>query len=880
MIFNQFTRGILLGTLAGLSCAPAIYAQAQTAEEPQVDVEVATEEDEEAVLNTVVVRGEFIPEPQRETSQVATFLLPEDLDRQGDDNAALALTRLSGLSITGGRFVVVRGLNDRYSSALLNGSPLPSPEPLRRTVPLDLFPSDVLDSIIVQKTFSPNYPGEFGGGVIDLQTAKRPAENFLTLKVGTSYNSETTGETGIFVRGSDSDWSGFDDGLRDIPGPLAAVLNSDQSLNGLPNDQVEAVGESLVNSPLRVIQEEELDPGFEGSIAGGYNIEGGNYDIGLVGIAGFENGWETQLIKKQDISGQAIARDFDIIDTTYNAQWNALGSATLNYDSDHEVQGTVFYVHDTSKEARITTGTDFDSQGERGSFNEENGFFERELILGQLRGEHFFGDFTVGWRGSISQATRDAPYDFLLQRQINDDGVPAYLVANRNSISFSELTDDLASFGGDIAYEFDVTASRRAKVMAGFDTSALEREYIIDVFRFSGGNALSPSDEILRPDFLFSPDNIDPARFVLTEISSFQGGNNYDAELDVLAGYLMAEFDITDYIQATVGARYEEAEQSVNTFDRFGGPRGLSSSLENDYVLPSAMLTWNFADDLQLRLGYSETIIRPQFRELASSAFRDPESNRTFQGFFGLVDTELTNYDARLEYYFGRNQFVTLSGFYKEILNPIEEISFERGTGRFDSTFFNAPEAELFGAEFEYRTRFEFPGNIGFLNDREGLFSINYTFTSSEVIAKDGTLIADPGSVGTLEFRDASFFDIDGSDLQGTSENILNAQLGWESDFEQLTLLVGWVDERIIRRGVAGQSVPDVIEDPGVQVDLVYKRDVELAGTDFTFSLSGRNLLNESHEEFQLNEDEELGRTEFNTYDRGVSVSAGLAVKF
>ena len=284
MMINHFKRGVLLGTLAGLSCAPAIFAQEPSAEAPPADTQ--PDEDEEAVMDTVVVRGEFIPEPQRETSQVATFLLPEDLERQGDANAALALTRLSGLSITGGRFVVVRGLNDRYSKALLNGSPLPSPEPLRRTVPLDLFPSEVLESISVQKTFSANYPGEFGGGLIDLQTAKQPAENYLKIAVGTSYNSETTGEEGIFVRGSDTDWLGFDDGLRDVPGPLADVLNSDQSLNELPNDQVEIVGESLVNSPLRVMQEEELDPGFsEGSIAGGYVFDGGNYDLGLVGIA-------------------------------------------------------------------------------------------------------------------------------------------------------------------------------------------------------------------------------------------------------------------------------------------------------------------------------------------------------------------------------------------------------------------------------------------------------------------------------------------------------------------------------------------------------------------------------------------------------------------
>ena len=139
-------------------------------------------EAEERTLQTVVVRGVFIPEPQRQTSQVASFLSAEDRTRQGDANAALALTRLSGLSVVDGQFAYVRGLGDRYSVALLNGAPLPSPEPLRRTVPLDLFPSSMLDGAAVQKTFSANYPGEFGGGLIDLKTVRQPAEDFLMLR--------------------------------------------------------------------------------------------------------------------------------------------------------------------------------------------------------------------------------------------------------------------------------------------------------------------------------------------------------------------------------------------------------------------------------------------------------------------------------------------------------------------------------------------------------------------------------------------------------------------------------------------------------------------------------------------------------------------------
>ena len=183
---HQLLKGTLL---FGTALALANHIPAVAQEAPSEQEETAEEARE---LETVVVRGEYIPAPQRETSQVASFLAPEDLARQGDSNAALALTRLSGLSIVSDKFAYVRGLGDRYSAALLNGSPLPSPEPLRRTVPLDLFPSNALDGATVQKTFSVNYPGEFGGGIIDLQTLRQPNENFFHVKLGASANTATT----------------------------------------------------------------------------------------------------------------------------------------------------------------------------------------------------------------------------------------------------------------------------------------------------------------------------------------------------------------------------------------------------------------------------------------------------------------------------------------------------------------------------------------------------------------------------------------------------------------------------------------------------------------------------------------------------------------
>jgi outer membrane receptor protein involved in Fe transport len=851
----------------------------QTATGQEVDTQATDPEatvDEERKLQAVVIRGEFIPEPQRQTSQVATFLSSEDLARTGDDNAALALTRLSGLSVVSGKFAYVRGLGDRYSSARLNGSPLPSPEPLRRTVPLDLFPSNILDGAAVQKTFSPDFPGEFGGGVIDLKTLRVPSGSFLNIKAGVGYNTETTGSEGYFVRGGDYDGTGYDDGTRDIPGPLQSLISSGTRLSSLSSTDLEAVGESLVNSPLSVIQSSEIDPNYDVSIDGGKRFDFGAFDLGIVGVGGFSSSWQTKDSTRQRVEGGFLANDINTVQTSLEATTNALVSTSATWEN-HLLQATGFYVHSTSKEAQISQGIDFSAPGATGEvFDESTGWYERELMFGQLRGEHTFDRLEFTWRGSASTSTRDAPYERFLRRFPDSSGTPIYSVANNYTIRFSELTDDLLSGGMDVSYTFDVGPGQEGKIQGGLESSTTDREFDLYGFRFAGGNSLPLDVQQARPDYLFSPDNISPNRFVLQEVVSTN--DSYAAELDTNAGYVLADIELFPFIRIAGGIRYEEATQSVRTFDRFGNPGAGTVDLVNDYVLPSATFTWNFADDLQFRLAYSETITRPQFRELARSSYFDPDTGRTYRGNNGLVDSQLKNYDTRLEYYLGRNQFVTVAGFFKEIERPIEEVQFSPSTFVYETTFINSPSAEIAGFELEYRNRFAMPLDGAFFEDREWLFSANYTYTSSEVKATTGDLVFDPISGTQI---DATRFGLNGTKLQGTPENILNLQFGWEGSADQLTLLVGWVDERILQRGLNSGAVtlPDVIEKPGVQLDLVYKRDIPVAGHVLTWSVSGRNLLNEAHEEFQTSAGT-LGRTEYNTYERGMSFSTGLTAKF
>ena len=341
------------------------------------------------------------------------------------------------------------------------------------------------------------------------------------------------------------------------------------------------------------------------------------------------------------------------------------------------------------------------------------------------------------------------------------------------------------------------------------------------------------------------------------------------------AAYLMADVDVLPLVHVNVGARYEDATESVRTFNTLGEPpQAPATELSNSYVLPSATLTWNFAEDLQVRFAYSQTLARPQFRELAFSSYIDPETDRVYRGNPYLSDSEFANFDSRLEYYFGTNQFATFSAFYKTIENPIEEVISANSGGDTTTQFLNAPQAQLYGIEAEYRAKFDSPIDLPFVDGEQLIFGANYTYTFSEV---SGTTeqVVDVTQLPNLVLVPASSFRVDGSKLQGTPENIANLEFGVESDDTQLTLLVGWVDERIARRGLGG--IPDIIEDPGVNLDLVFNKDINLWGTQFSLGLSGRNLLNEDHVEYQTST---AGKTDSNTYERGRSFSASITAKY
>jgi hypothetical protein len=442
--------GLLLATTALVAPGIALAQTAPTTQTPAAQAEPPVAQD--ADLGEIVVLGRYIPQPNRESPEVAAFVTAEDLQRTGDADAAQALSRVTGLSIVEGRFIYVRGLGERYSSALLNGSPLPSPEPLQRVVPLDLFPSEVLAGLTVQKTYSVSFPGEFGGGVVDLHTIDTPGQPFFSMQASVSGNTETSGKESLIYYGSRTDFTGFDDGTRDVPGQLQLGFASGKRISGsnFTPDQLRQMGQSLVNAPLRLLQRETTPANFGLRFTGGTNMETGMGTLGGVFVASYDNKWSGRRGVRQtgrlDSGALVTANDFDFQSNQNDLTLNFLGALSLTSDTN-TVKWTNLYVRNVTKEARSEAGFDDGSGGQRRTDNTE--WFVRQLFSTQLAGEHTFGgsgEWAFDWRAAYAKTSRDAPYESRFGYGQNVAGDWIHDIET-NAISFSKLNDDIISAG-------------------------------------------------------------------------------------------------------------------------------------------------------------------------------------------------------------------------------------------------------------------------------------------------------------------------------------------------------------------------------------------------------------------------------------------------
>lgn len=832
-------------------------------------------------IPTVTVVGRRERNVQKETTQVITVLSNEDIARTGEGDIAGALGRVTGLSVVGDGFVYVRGLGDRYSLALLNGSPLPSPEPLRRAVPLNLFPTDVVASSLVQKTYSPNFPGEFGGGVINLTTLAIPKQSFLDVNLGVSGDTETTGQLGYDYYGDKNDWTGY--GSRQTPPALASFLDSGQRISSGTVD-TGAIASQLVNRNNGLVQKvDEVSPNYSGNITGGNTWQLGDSDLGVIATAGFSNDWRTRDNIEQSPTSldlSAVDRDFRRVSTENHVVANALLGLGYEFGDGNTLRWTNLYIHDTLKRTSLAEGKRNNTRPDADFLDQTTALYERELLSTQLTGGFNLEPLSISTRASYSTSEREAPYELGMGYvRTNQAASPtgAYFINRLDNgqtgyaeISFSDLEEDLWSAGVDLTAQL----LPRLVLSAGLDVTDTQRDSTRRAFQIVAPSNFPSGVAMLRPDYLLSPTVIDTYDIGLIETTETDPA--FSAALRTEAAYTQLQAELADGLELSAGARYERGEQDVRPLRVFDVPAtsSASTSLDNDYVLPSATLTYKFHDNMQVRFNASKTIARPQFRELMYQLYFDPEANRSFRGNPLLTDSEFVNAEARYEWYFAPEQRLSFAGFYKNIDKPIEAYTgFSENTP--ETNFANAPEAVLYGAELEVQKYFPLDGwfGDGFFGSRRAVVVGNYTFTDSEIKVKSG----DSVQVFPIGMQRASNYFVDGSQLTGQSDHLVNLQFGLESPsrLSQQTILLSYATDRVTSRGAGG--LPDIYESPGWRVDFVAREAFTLFSTDLEAKLEVRNIFGEDYEEFQ---ERGANRVYYNRYDIGTTFSASLTMSF
>ena len=878
-----FTTALVAPNMAFAQTAeptPSETQQTATAEAAAAEPSQPEEETEVSVPGgEIVVRGYLDRNIAKSSPQVVSVLSSADIARTGEGNIAGALGRVTGLSVVGSGYVYVRGLGDRYSLALLNGSPLPSPEPLKRVVPLDLFPTGVIASSLVQKSYSVNYPGEFGGGVINLTTKATPRDPFFTIGGTISGDSETTGHLGYTYFGGSSDWTGYSNANRNLTPALSNFIASGERLSsGKVNVQDAAKG--IVTGRNAILQRDtKLPPNGSLSFSGGKTFDVGVSQLGVIAGGGYSNKWSTRdTIQQRSLSADVSTADSDFRQVSTDQRIVLNGLLGLGFEfGENKLRWTNLYIHDTIKQGRLSLGNVDQSSAD--IMRQKTAWYERQLIDTQVVGEFkVMPDLQIDVRGAYAKSQRDAPYELsteYVRTNSASDPTGQYFVnvLNRQRgdarVIFSKLTEKLLSGGVDVTYkltpDIGVTVGN---AYTDTDRVSSRREFFFDA------NGLPAGVGLLRADLLLQPQIIDLYKIALLE--GDEGNPAFEATLRTWAGYGKINAQLGERINVDAGVRWEKAKQTVVPIQVFNipGASGASTDLLREYWLPAATLTVDVTGQMKLRFSGSKTIARPQFRELINQPYFDPDTNRAYRGNPLLIDSQLYNGEARFEYYFAPEQRFSFSGFYKKIKNPIEAFV----TNDFTTSFANAPEASLYGAEIDVQKYVDLStmSSSDFFATRRLVLVANYTYTKSKLKVQSGDSTAVFGAFST----NASDYFQNGAPLTGQSDHIVNFQAGIEDTdkLSQLTFLLTYSSDRVSSRGINGTPPqPDVIERPGFRLDVVARQGIKIAGQQADLKLELRNLTRTKYTEFQQSGD---NRIIYNQYDPGLSASVGLSFTF
>lgn len=802
---------------------------------------------EEVVVKASRLKGTAaaVLEERQNQAFVADIMGADQISRTGDGDAASALRRVTGLTLVDGKFIYVRGLGERYSSTQLNSMVVPSPDPTRSVVPLDLFPSDVIESLSVQKSYSPNMPAHFGGGNVDIRTKSMPSDFLFKMSLSAGYNTNLS-DDGYFYDGGDDDWMGRDDGTRAMPAAISQAFAANGAA-GIENPgSADATRELLTALDWDIGPTEQSgDPsfGFSATLGNKYDLASESAWGYLIAVS-YDNEWSVNNEANGDnligigSENERFAQYYDGVTMEHNVRWSGMFNIGYEYNKNHKFELVNIALHDMSDRVRNRAFFD-DNETEEGVLELRKVdvlYEEREMYSTQLKGTHNFPQFNFAyfdWYYGKSRANRDAPggIEAVFENDVENDIERLQDVsAARVDRTFQTLRDDSETWGWNFAYPLNGD-NWEVELKVGADFSEKERtseNISFGVAHFQLGDAFTVGsylNEIFDDAQIAQDGFFNSSSGAGVFVDGTSDGDKYAALNKNDAYYFMADFFINNQWRISGGVRYEDFHQISVPYLKHSNlfqldTQGLQEAafIEDDFF-PSLAVTYILDDTMQLRFNVGETAIRPDFRDISSASYIDPLTEFEVTGTPLLESSTVTHVDFRWEWYREDGNNVSVALFYKDIENPIETVELPSVGGATPQLMTaNGDTGDITGIEFEFLQDFAF---IGVEN---WFMSGNLTLSDSEVdlgADQEGSLLEQQVENAGFDFVD-NFVTNNTRRLIGHSEWVTNLQFGYDSadGNHSASIVYNVFGPRIIVPGA--RTAEDAEEESFHSLDVIY----------------------------------------------------------
>ncbi len=800
-------------------------------------VEAAAElEAPDLVLEEVVVTGVFRVEDsaddvKRYATTIVNAIDVEMLERFGDGDVASALQRVSGVSVQDNKYATVRGLDGRYISATLNGLLLPSTDPQRRDVQLDLFPTNILGGIEITKAFTAEQLATTSGGSIRIKTKGLPDEFTFEVSAGVGATSGVTGSDVLSHKGSSTDYLGYDSGLRELPPFVLEQTDGGRDLlvcdpgisEDICTDRIVAAGVAVAMEDDYNVKSWSAIPAASLGVSVGdrQSLESGaEWGYYVAANYGYGNGDRGNAVLSNPIGDEGGYRR-----TNETVSASVYAVTGIEWDVADELLSKTTVIRSTDIQTRQDRFTDNAEEIDR--FKTILQFVERQFAAQSFSGHHEFefgGDevHRLDWNAGYAQTRRDEP-DRRQYTYFNES-----LSLSAFERRWSELTEDTIDFSLDYVVPVTWSSSTMTEFSAGGLLSEKERD--VELYRFSirpgsrfddvDGLTLSSSADLEADVLSYGNFAIDAFRTAPTTTST----DSYTSDEKTTAYYVNTETEVGESLTVLLGARYEEFTQDL----AYPNSLNSTSKLTTDDWYPSANVTYRIGEDWQVRLAYSQTVSYPGLIERSESLSFDPLTDDPIFGNPNLIASTIDNFDLRIEYYLSPEESISLAVFRKEIDNPIERaLPDASGSATTGITFRNQVSADLEGVELEFAKDIVDNGSwYGFL---AGNFSY---IDSSVALGADSLRLEGVGAEGRA--------------LQGQSEYLANLQFGLDHypTEQKFTLLLNYYDDRIFRIARGAAAGPE-IERGRYLLDFTYEKRF---GDAMSLEVVVKNLLDDEVE--------------------------------